>query len=251
MIDRPRIQKVWLGIEKYIFPKLKNVYTVNNSIASIYNEKYNVKVNIVKNIAPILKNKTIDIALSNKIKGNQKMLILQGAGINVDRGAEEAVEMMQYLENTILYIIGSGDVFETLKSLVNTLDLKNKVFIKDKMPYSELMEYTKIADLGLSLDKGTSLNYEYSLPNKVFDYIQAEIPLLVSNRKEIAELVTKNKIGLVIESHNPQGLANKVKEMFENIRQYEIWKENLSTISSEYCWENESLKLKTIFKNLK
>ena len=251
LIDRPRIQKVWLGIEKYIFPKLKNVYTVNNSIASIYNEKYNVEVSIVKNIAPILKNKTIDIDLSDKTKGNQKMLILQGAGINIDRGAEEAVEMMQYLENTILYIIGSGDVFETLKELVTKFHLKEKVFIKDKMPYAELMEYTKIADLGLSLDKGTNLNYEFSLPNKVFDYIQAEIPLLVSNRKEIADLVTKNKIGLVIESHNPKELANKVKEMFSNIRQYEIWKENLSIISSEYCWENESLKLKTIFKNLK
>ncbi len=179
------------------------------------------------------------------------MLILQGAGINIDRGAEEAVEMMQYLENTILYIIGSGDVFETLKELVTKCHLKEKVFIKDKMPYAELMEYTKIADLGLSLDKGTNLNYEYSLPNKVFDYIQAEIPLLVSNRKEIADLVIKNNIGLVIESHNPQVLANKVKKMLTNIHQYKIWKENLSTISSEYCWENESLKLKTIFKNLK
>ncbi len=250
LINRPRVQKIWLGIEKYIFPKLKNVYTVNNSIASIYTEKYNVKVNIVRNIAPILTNKTIDVALSDKIKGNQKMLILQGTGINVDRGAEEAIEMMQYLENTILYIIGSGDVFETLKELVNTLNLKEKVYIKDKMSYSELMEYTKIADLGLSLDKGTNLNYEYSLPNKVFDYIQAQIPLLVSNRKEVADLVLKNNIGFVVENLKPKNLANAVRKIFSEDNQYQIWKENLDKTSKKYNWDKEQDKLKEIFLNL-
>ena len=109
------------------------------------------------------------------------MLIMQGSGINRDRGSEEAVEMMQYVENAVLYIIGSGDVFEKLKTMVEKFNLSDKVIIMDKMTYQELMEYTKIADLGLSLDKGTNLNYEYSLPNKVFDYIgrqshQPDIP---------------------------------------------------------------------------
>ncbi len=112
------------------------------------------------------------------------MLILQGSGININRGAEEAVEMMQYLEDTILYIIGGGDIYNKLKDLVFRLNLVETVIIKDKIPYEELIEYTKIADVGLSLDKGTNLNYEYSLPNKVFDYIQAQTPLLVSNRKD-------------------------------------------------------------------
>ncbi len=62
-----------------------------------------------------MKNKKGDVNFADKIKGKSKMLILQGTGINIDRGAEEAVEMMQSLENTILYIIGSGDVFDKLE----------------------------------------------------------------------------------------------------------------------------------------
>jgi len=250
LIDRPRIQKTWLFIEKLIFPKLKNVYTVNRSIASIYKKKYNVDVKVVRNIASALINNTVDTALSKNIKGTQKMLILQGSGINIDRGAEEAVRMMQYLDNTILYIIGSGDVFETLKELVNTLHLKEKVFIKEKKPYAELMEYTKIADLGLSLDKGTNLNYEYSLPNKVFDYIQAQIPLLVSNRKEVASLVQKNNIGFVAENLTPKNLANAVNKIFSDNNQYQIWKKNLDKTSKKYNWEKEQNKLKEIFLSL-
>ena len=250
LIDRPTIKNTWLSIEKFIFPRLKNVYTVNASIASIYKKKYNVDVEIIRNIAPLFKNESLDIALSKKVKGNKKMLILQGSGINMDRGAEEAVTMMQYLENVVLYVIGSGDVFDKLKELVKILKLENKVFIKNRMSYQELMEYTKIADLGLSLDKGTNLNYEYSLPNKVFDYIQAKTPLLVSNRKEIASLVLDNNIGLVVENLDPEKLAQIIKNIFIDQELLKEWRENLVKAQKRYNWEKESIKLKNIFNNL-
>ena len=251
LLDRPKVQKVWLFIEKHIFPKLKNVYTVNKSIALIYKSKYKVDVKIVRNIAPVLNNKSIDFELLKRVKGNKKMLILQGSGINVDRGAEEAVKMMDYLDDVILYIIGSGDVFSMLKELVHKLGLNEKVIIKNRMKYEELMEYTKIADLGLSLDKGTNLNYEYSLPNKVFDYLQAEIPLLVSNRKEIASLVLDNNIGSVVHDLDPEKLALEVMNIFSDHERIKKWKENLVKTKIKYNWERESTKLKAIFNNLR
>lgn len=250
LIHRPKIQNIWLRIEKWIFPKLKNVYTVNDIIASIYTEKYGIKVGVIRNIAPRSANRIPDEKLSKDIKGTQKMLILQGAGINIDRGAEEAVEMMQFIDNTILYIIGSGDVFPLLEKKIKELKLENKVFILGRKPYDELMEYTKIADLGLSLDKNTNLNYEYSLPNKIFDYIQAETPLLVSNRKIIAHLVEKNDIGEVTNTHDPKILADTVSEILSNEEQLTKWKANIKVAAEAYNWEKESQKLKHIYKNL-
>jgi glycosyltransferase involved in cell wall biosynthesis len=251
LTNRPIIKKTWLIIEKFIFPKLKNVYTVNKKIANIYNNKYRVKVQTVRNIAPTLLNKTIDKNLSNTIKGSNKMIILQGTGLNADRGAEEAIEMMQYLDKMVLYIIGDGDIFQEFKNKVKSFNLNDKVFIIDKLPYEELMEYTKIADLGLSLDKGTNLNYENSLPNKVFDYIQAQIPLLVSNRKLVQELVYNNNIGRVVNHHDPKKLALEVVDIFKNENQYDVWKTNLIKASKKYCWEKERLKVKEIFRNIK
>ena len=251
LIHRPRVQNVWLKIEQLIFPRLKNVYTVNKKIADIYSKKYNVDVNVIRNIAYKLKNKNVDESFADKIKGTSKMLILQGTGINIDRGAEEAVEMMQYLENTILYIIGSGDVFDKLKSMITELKLENNVFIIDKIPYSELIEYTKISDLGLSLDKNTNLNYEYSLPNKIFDYIQSSTPILTSNRVVVAEIVNTYNIGKVVDSHDPKIMANTVQRIFDNTTIYGLWKENLQIASEKFNWENESEKLKEIYSNLK
>ena len=251
LTSRPLIRNVWLNLENFVFPKLKNVYTVNHKIASIYSEKYKIPVKIIRNVAPKLPNKNTNHAFAEQIKGSKKMLILQGSGINMDRGAEEAVSMMQYLDHFILYIIGGGEVFENLKALTQKYKLENKVFIKNKIPYAELLKYTKIADLGLSLDKGTNLNYEYSLPNKVFDYIQCNTPILTSNRKVIAELVEKNNIGKVTKTHDPKELANIVKSILTDYETMQLWKKNLISAANFYTWENESKKLQEIYANLK
>ncbi len=251
LIERRGVQKVWLSIEKFIFPNLKNVYTVNNSIANYYSNKYTVSVGIVRNISIKLKNTVVDNDLSYKVKGDKKMLIMQGSGINRDRGAEEAVEMMQYVENAVLYIIGSGDVYEKLKTLVVKFKLIKKVVIMDKMAYHELMEYTKIADLGLSIDKGTNLNYEYSLPNKVFDYIQCKVPILATKRKEVALLVEKNQIGYLTNTMNPKKLAKQVNSIFRNQEVYDRIKNNLSVAAEKYTWENESKKIEEIYSMIK
>ncbi len=251
LIHRPRVQKTWLRIEEFIFPKLKNIITVNQIIADIYSEKYQVPVAVVRNISQKLPAFYPNKNLSDRIKGKRKMLILQGSGINKDRGAEEAVEMMQYLEGFILVIVGGGDVFDDLKVSISKLQIQDKVLIVGKLPYDELLDYTKIADLGLSLDKGTNLNYEYSLPNKVFDYIQCQIPMMVSNRRVVAKLVQDNEIGCVFEAHDPRKMAEIVKEMFSNKETIQEWRKNLKKAAAFYNWENESKKLIEIYHNLK
>lgn len=251
LTHRPSVQNVWLWIEKFIFPKLKNVITVNQIIADIYKEKYKVPVLVIRNIAHRLERLNVNKKLAEEVKGDKKMLILQGSGINKDRGAEEAVKMMQYLKGFVLLIIGSGDVFEDLKDLIKQYNVAEKVKILGRLPYDELLEYTKIADLGLSLDKGTNLNYEYSLPNKVFDYIQCHIPLLVSNRKVVAQLVEREKIGQVFENHDPKEMADLVKQIFEDKNRYQSWKTNLEKVAEKYNWESESLKLIDFYQNLK
>jgi glycosyltransferase involved in cell wall biosynthesis len=249
--SRPRIRNVWLKIEEFIFPKLKNVYTVNHKIASYYNEKYGVPVNIIRNVSSKLQNQKADNSLSKRIKGDNKMLILQGTGINRDRGAEEAVKMMLYLNETVLYIIGSGDVMSELKDLIRINKLENKVFIKNKISFTDLLEYTKIADLGLNLDKGTNLNYEYSLPNKVFDYIQCQIPILGSNRQVVSDLIVTNDIGIITDTHDPKKLADIVTSVFTDEKRYLRWKKNLIKSAECFTWENESGKLIKNYSNLK
>tara|TARA_B100000508_G_scaffold141092_1_gene146460 strand:- start:130044 stop:130991 length:948 start_codon:yes stop_codon:yes gene_type:complete len=247
LTSRPKVRKVWLRIEKWIFPKLKYVYTVNQSIAEIYQNRYNKDVGVIRNVSRLWKPKTIEPKEELKIPVNKKMIILQGAGINIDRGGEEAVEAMQYIENAVLFIVGSGDVIGQLKQTVRELSLKEKVFFVDRVPYDNMMNYTYHADIGLTLDKDTNPNYKYSLPNKVFDYIHTETPVISSNIIEIKRIIQKYNMGKIIDDHNPKHLASTISEVLVNDELLEELKKNCKIASQHENWEKEKKKLKQYF----
>jgi len=239
LLERPRKRKTWKRLERWIFPKLENIITVNQSIANIYGHEYEKKLSVVRNI-PLIRPQTK--VLSKEELGlpiDKKIIILQGAGINMQRGAEEAVEAMQYVKNAVLLIVGSGDVIDQLKEMRVELGIEDKVIITGKVPYEKLAQYTQNADLGLSFDKDTNLNYRFSLPNKLFDYIHAGVPVLVSNLVEIARIVNEYQIGGIIKTHEPKYIAQQMNLIFSNPKKYNTWKRNLMKAQKELTWETE------------
>lgn len=246
LVDRPFVQSVWKWIEKMIFPKLTDIITVSNSIAELYSNKYNKKVHVVRNVPALSKIPKVYTATEIGFDASKHLIILQGAGINIQRGAEEAIEAMHYVNNALLLIIGGGDVIEMLKRKVSESGLSEKVMFIPKMPYAELMKYTSAAKIGLTLDKDTNINYRYSLPNKLFDYIHAHTPVLASPLKEISLVISKYKVGMLIENHDPEHIASKINYMIENDCKTSM-RENLEKASSELNWEKEELILQNVY----
>jgi glycosyltransferase involved in cell wall biosynthesis len=235
-------KKIWLGLEGWIVPKLKTCVTVNESIALFFEEKYKVRFHSIRNISDYPEDFKPRSKSELHLPPDKSIILLQGAGINVDRGAEELVEAMSHLENVILLIIGGGDVWEILKEKITKLKLGEKVLLIQKIPKTELMHYTHHADIGLSIDKNTNLNYYYSLPNKIFDYINAGVPVLASRLPEIEKIISKYKIGDFIEDHNPENIARKIKEMLSSPKLKEFRK-NTMNAKKELNWASEKLKL--------
>ncbi|MFN7012850.1 MAG: glycosyltransferase [Bacteroidia bacterium] len=252
LIHRPWVQKVWLSIEQWIFPKLKYVITVNNSIACLYEKQYKVSVKVLKNVP--FKSLYQNIEIKNRkelgLPEEKAIVLLQGSGININRGAEEAVEAMQFVDNAVLLIIGGGDVFSSLEKLVLKHQLQHKVILKPKMPFKELLQYTFNSSIGLSIDKPGNLNYENSLPNKLFDYIYAGLPVLVSALNEVKRVVLYYNIGCIIDNHNPQHIAEKINFMINSGSTYQSWKDNCKKAADENCWENQEHILTGIYNSL-
>ena len=242
---------VFSCIEKFVFPRLKNVITVNDSIKKVYQEQYGVPVCVIRNV-PFKENIYNDVTIRADHAG-KKILLMQGIGLNEHRGCEQAVETMQFLDDSfILYFIGSGTMLNKLKALVQGLGLTTKVFFLGILSYNEMMAYTKQAFLGLIFeDIYYNDEHKFSLPNKFFDYIKAGLPVLTTRAVEIEIIVEHYNIGDFIENLIPENIASSIKKIERNQMEYIKWKQNLPLAASELNWELEELKIIDFLNHLK
>jgi glycosyltransferase involved in cell wall biosynthesis len=223
---------VWLKIEKFIFPKLKTVFTVSQSIADIYSEKYKVNVLLLRNFP-----------LKNKINPPKKIvnsIILYQGAINKDRGIEELVLAMRKINGYKLLIIGAGDVFDEVQKLIHLNNLEDRVELLGRVSFDELDVFTSQAVLAVSLEKRTSKSYEYALPNKIFDYIKNEVPILVSNLPEMKGVVEKYLVGELIDEISPESIAERINTILLDTAKLQLYSLNCRKAHEELNWENES-----------
>ena len=243
--DRKWVKKVWTSIEDFIFPRLKNSYTVCDSLAAYYKEKYKIDMQVVRNIPqkrPALVNLP---SQSSPINANGKKVILYQGAVNLGRGIEWMIDAMPFLDNFVFYVVGDGDKLEELKEKVKKMDLTGKVIFTGRIPFEKLSEYTVCADIGINLLENRGLNYYYSLPNRIFDYIRENIPVLATDFPEVHKIVTRYNIGMLINNYEPQFLASTINHIAYSGKNHA----NFTIANEELCWENEEPVLLKVMEN--
>ncbi len=237
------VQVVWRTIEKWIVPKLKYAYTVSLSIAQDYKKLYGTDFKVIRNI-PKLK---IESKAVEQLNFNGKKIILYQGVMNPGRGLEEMIAAMPLIEKAVLLIIGFGKVEGELRELVKEKNLENKVIFYGKVPFDDLLSYTKQAHIGLLLERPLGLSFTYALPNKLFDYIHAGLPIIASPLVEVKRIMDDYNVGCMVENYNPQYLADTIKQMLENSEKIALWKQSMQKAKMELNWEKEQGKLKGIY----
>jgi len=242
-------RNVWSRIERTILPKIKIAYTVNDSISKKYAEVYGVKMKVVRNL-PLAGNESEEISQPLFPPG-KKVLLMQGMGINEGRGYEEAIQAMQLLsDDYVLVIIGSGTILNRLREMTKDFKIEHRVYFLEPVPFERLNKITRQAHLGLTLDKPVALNNLLSLPNKLFDYIHAGVPVLASNLPEVSAIILKYDVGICIEEVKPDIIAAAVKLIFDEKFTYNTWRSNTAIAAKELCWKTEEKQLNEIFSGL-
>ena len=244
LINRPRVQKIWLWLEKKLVTKVNAAYTVCQSIADIYSKQYKIPFRVVRNVqlSQHYQDKTTNIFVAD----SRPVIIYQGA-LNLGRGLESAIRAMQYLPEAQLLVAGSGDKEKELKKLAQETALQNIKFT-GRLSLEELSLITRQAFLGISIEEDLGLNYRYALPNKLFDYIQAQIPVVVSNLPEMKMVVEKYQIGIIADSHDPEYLAGIFRKALFDESLRETWKNGLRTAAKELNWKLEKKVIEEIFE---
>ncbi len=241
LIGRPFTQKFWYLLEKLLVNKVDALYTVTDSIAAIFHNKYQSDCQVVRNVpyknnSPISKNKSF-------------ILLYQGA-VNVGRGLAEMVSAMGELNDVEFMIAGDGDEMSTIKQKIKQLKLEHKVTLLGKKTPQELKEITQHAYIGINLLENRGLSYYYSLGNKTFDYIQAGIPQILIGFPEYISLNQRYHIGVVVDDLTRAKIVQAIQSLHKDATFYDELQQNCLKARETLCWEIEEKKLLIIYESL-
>jgi glycosyltransferase involved in cell wall biosynthesis len=199
LVGRQRVKRFWTWIEHRLFPTLTKkgsaAVTVCQSIADIYAQRYGLHMEVVRNV-PMAFPVQSDSArkLMAEVGEGRRILLYQGA-VNIGRGIEWIVQAMPLLPECVLVVAGVGDIYDELRAKAATMD--NVRFLGRVSP-EVLHGLTGWASLGLSLLENRGLNYYYSLPNRIADFVQAGVPVLATDFPEIRRVVEQYGIGTLV-----------------------------------------------------
>jgi glycosyltransferase involved in cell wall biosynthesis len=147
--------------------------------------------------------------------------------------------------NAVAVFMGYGPLEKLIKSKAKN---SKKIFFLPAVPPNEVLKYTASADYGFSLIEDICLSYKYCLPNKLFEYLMAEIPVIVSNLPEQKKIVEKYKVGVVVRENTPEGLREAVGEILRLDRDELV--RNIKKVKKFFNWENQEKILLNVYRDL-
>lgn len=246
------VQKLWSIVEKIFIGKADIVITTGEMDSEFIRKNYSIKQDIVLRNLPLYKKP--DSALNYYemlgIKRSKKVLIYQGVVVH-GRGLKMIFDFLQTSDEFVLVILGSGELIKYYKNLSAELNLSNKVFFVGKIPQDELIKYTAGGFVGLSLIENVSLSYYYALPNKLFEYIMAEIPVITTNLPQMKKIIDEFKVGCSVNENDIKELKEVLFKLSNDESLYKQLKSNCKKASEILNWNKEFEILESTITNLK
>jgi len=241
-------------IEKTLIKFIDKMIMTNRTRAEYVKELYNIDLpEIVHNYPFYTKNDSIenkyDIYTMLDIPRDKPILLYQG-GIQVGRGLDKIVEAIDKFNDGITVFIGDGRLKPEIIKMVEERNLNEKVRFLDKVPVDELKYYTANAYLGFQVLNNVCFNHYSACSNKLFEYMMSKVPVVACNFPEIKRVVQEEQIGIVVNSHDPNEIANAVNTMLSDKSLHSMFKENCVTAREKYNWDKEKGNFIRIYDEL-
>jgi len=239
--------KMTLFIEKLLWRFVDALIVVSPSIDKWYQDNVGYKYSEVILNAPVLE---MDIAKSDQsylrnylhIPNESKIFLYIGI-LGKGRGIDLIVESFKNSDlKSSLVFLGYGELSDELKKLSKEYP---NIYVHDAVPHDKVVGVAQSADVGLCLIQNVSLSDYYCLPNKLFEYTFAGIPILASNFPDISQVVDKYRLGKVT-ALDTKSVSKVIKE-FEDMEELpKIDKDTLYELS----WKAQEEKLIKLYEKL-
>jgi len=238
--ERKFVQHFWKTVEKFFIKRVDHIITTGNMDSGVLKDMYGVNNTVVVRNLPRFYKPAQQTDLRNQlgINKDKKILLYQGVVLK-GRGIEKIYDILPDLSQVVFVLIGGGELEDYYKKLAVERKVIDQVFFIGKFSQEDLHKLTPAADVGIALIENISKSYFYALPNKLFEYIMAEVPVIVSNLPQMKEIVEKFNVGFSVDPDNRDELISALKNLKSDEMLYKKFKQNCKTASEELNWENE------------
>lgn len=240
VIRRPVIRKIWKRIEKYAIPRFKNGYTVSESIAEEFEQRYRVSYQVIRNLSWLRKETLPEKA--------GHFVFYQGA-VNEARAFEFLIPAMKQVNNRLV-VCGDGNFMPQLRQLIRENGVEDKVELKGMLTPEQLWKVSLDAKIGITIIENNGLNQYFSLPNKFFDYIHAGIPQVAVNYPEYRKINDQFEIAILLDKAEPEIIASAINNLLQNDVLYERLRKNCIMARQILNWQEEEKKLLKFYESV-
>lgn len=236
------------SIERLLIRAVDTTITVSPSIAREYVRLYGVPEPLVVLNCPLLQ----DQPKSSKfrelfgLRNSQTVFLYQGR-LTVGRGVEESVQAFESMSDDarVLIFMGYGPLDGFVQEVARR---SSRIFWHPAVHPDELLSFTASADVGLCLISDTCLSYRYCLPNKLFEYIMAGIPVIATDLPEMRRVVEQEGVGCLIQDLEPRQILEAVKLCAPSL--VARWCVAAKASRQSYCWQRQETTLLSAYKGL-
>lgn len=252
LVGRPLIRHFWSLLERRLIRQVHRTITVGTSIAESLQERYGLDhVTVVRNLPLYRPPVESDRIRSELGLAEGRPVVLYQGGFLTGNGLSEQIEALAGLDQDLaLVLIGDGPREAALKEQVRQQQLGGRVYFISRVPFAELHSYTCSADLGLCLIKGTGRSFYYSLPNKLFEYLMAGLPVVASDFPDMRAVVEQSGAGLVANPVHPGDIRAKVGSMLADPSGRRAYRQAALAAAQRFNWEQEGPLLVSLYASL-
>lgn len=259
LAEMGRLRRVFHGLLSLLLPRLiarcQAVIAVSPPIVAEIRRSYQIeRVFLVRNMLPYCA-----VARSERLREylglvkSTRIVLYQGY-LQSYRGLDILIRAAPLLDADIVIVLmgkGIGATQERLESLARELGVTERVRVIPPVPYDELLAWTASADIGLTpLSPEQTLTMKWCLPNKVFEYIMAGLPVLSAPLEAVQELIARYNVGQTLPAALPSALAHAINSMLADRVALMRMHENALRAARELCWENERERLLAVYESV-
>jgi glycosyltransferase involved in cell wall biosynthesis len=136
-----------------------------------------------------------------------------------------------------------------LQELVDqAAEAASHIHVHPAVSYAEVLAHTRSADVGLVSVRPTCLSYLYCLPNKLFEYLLAGVPVLSNDLPDCREVIESYQVGSIVSSDTPSGWREALRLLKREGT--ERFRPGLELAATDLSWQKEAQTLVTVYQNL-